>query len=78
MAVIHYYDFVPALLTSICNILPLQERRTGRPPTYPLSSLTVLLALLVHSGPRKVINMRSDRITCIKAEQVSYDCSKRV
>ncbi|MFQ5834015.1 MAG: IS5 family transposase [Candidatus Thorarchaeota archaeon] len=50
MAVIHHYDFVPALLMRICNILPLPESRTGRPPTYPLSSLTVLLALLAHSG----------------------------
>lgn len=50
MAVIHHYDFVPVLLTSICNIIPLPENRPGHPPTYSLSSLAVLLALLVHSG----------------------------
>jgi hypothetical protein len=78
MAVIHHYDFVPALLTSIRNVLPLQESRTGRSPTCPLPSLTVLLALFVHSGTRKAISIQSIRITCIKAVQVSYDCGRRV
>ena len=49
MTVIHHYNFVSALLMSIHN-LRLLKSCTDRPPTYSLSSLTVLLPLMIHSG----------------------------
>jgi len=49
-AVTHQEDFIPDLLISLVEDLPLPTPSTGRKPTYPLPALIVLLVLMVFWG----------------------------
>jgi len=52
-AVTHQEDFIPDLLISLIEDLPIPkqpQRHPGRPPAYPLQSLLVLLVLMVFWG----------------------------